>query len=131
MTNPMREKLMNEISCELDKLSTLSVGSKEHLEASESINKLYRLYIEDLKMEREHMLQSDTATNAEKELKVKELELEDSKRFQYLRAGLEAAGIIMPLMFSWIWMRRGFKFEQEGTYTSKTFQWLFGKFRFK
>lgn len=131
MKNTVREKLLDEISSELDALSTLTPGSKEHAEAAETVGKLYKLYIEDLKSEREHILQSEEATNAEVELEVKKLELEQSKTFQYIRAGLEAAGIVFPLVFSWIWMKRGFRFEQEGTYTSKTFQWLFGKFRFK
>ena len=36
---------------------------------------------------------------------------------------------IPPLMFYGIWMKKGFKFEETGTYTSTTFRGLFNRFR--
>ncbi|MCD8372126.1 MAG: hypothetical protein LUD27_02360 [Clostridia bacterium] len=39
------------------------------------------------------------------------------------------AEIVLPLTFYAIWLRRGFKFEETGTYTSSTFRNLFNNFK--
>lgn len=42
---------------------------------------------------------------------------------------IAAAEIVLPLVFYAAWMRKGFKFEETGTFTSTTFRGLFGKFK--
>ena len=44
--------------------------------------------------------------------------------------GVQAAGIILPIMFYGSWMKKGFEFEKTGTFTSNTFKSLIGKFKF-
>ena len=44
--------------------------------------------------------------------------------------GVQAAGIILPIMFYGSWMKKGFEFEQSGTFTSNTFKSLISKFKF-
>jgi len=48
---------------------------------------------------------------------------------RYFKLGIAAAELLIPLMFYGIWMRKGFKFEETGTYTSTTFRGLFNRFR--
>jgi hypothetical protein len=48
---------------------------------------------------------------------------------RYLKLGIEIIGIGLPLIFYASWMRRGFKFEETGTYTSTTFKGLFNRFK--
>lgn len=48
---------------------------------------------------------------------------------QYFKVGIAAAELLIPLMFYGIWMWKGFKFEETGTYTSTTFRGLFNRFR--
>ena len=43
--------------------------------------------------------------------------------------GVQAAGIILPIMFYGRWMKKGFEFEQSGTFTSNTFKSLISKFK--
>ena len=38
--------------------------------------------------------------------------------------GLQALGIVLPLSFYAVWMKRGLQFEETGSFTSKTFQGL-------
>ena len=63
----------------------------------------------------------------EEEVRVKELSEERIHR--YVRYGIDVAGIVLPLMFYATWMKKGFKFEETGTYTSTTFRGLFNRFR--
>ena len=46
---------------------------------------------------------------------------EESKRMDYIKLGMDAASIVLPLMFYGHWMNKGMKFEETGTFTSKTF----------
>lgn len=48
---------------------------------------------------------------------------------RYFRVGVAAAELMVPLIFYGIWMRKGFKFEETGTYTSKTFTGLINRFK--
>ena len=64
---------------------------------------------------------------AERELKLKELR--SSSISQYVRVGVEVLSVTAPLIFYGVWMKRGFKFEEEGTITSQTFKGLIGKFK--
>lgn len=96
----IKDLLGEEIKTEIQNLSTLEPGSKEKSTAIDDLAKLYRLRIED-----------------------------ESRKDRYFRLGVEAAGIILPLIFYGIWLRKGFKFEETGTFTSTTFRSLFNKFR--
>jgi len=95
----IKDLLEKQIKTDILKLSTLE-GSEEKSTAIDDLVKLHRLKIE-----------------------------EESRKDRFLRIGVEAAGIILPLIFYGIWLRRGFKFEETGTYTSTTFRSLFNKFR--
>ena len=44
--------------------------------------------------------------------------------------GVQAAGIILPIMFYGSWMKKGLEFEKSGTFTSNTFKGLISKFKF-
>lgn len=125
----IRDLLEEEIRSEFGKLSTLNLGSKEHSEAIDSVVKLYKLNIEETENEREFMRKCDESTNASIELGLKETQARDDRLNRYLRVGVEAAGVVLPLVFYGIWMRRGFKFEETGTFTSQTFKGLINKFR--
>ena len=125
----IRDLLEEEIRSEFGKLSTLNLGSKEHSEAIDSVVKLYKLNIEETENEREFVRKSDESTNADIELRLKETQARDDRLNRYLRVGVEAAGVVLPLVFYGIWMKRGFKFEETGTFTSQTFKGLINKFK--
>ena len=125
----IRDLLEEEIRSEFGKLSTLNLGRKEHSEAIDSVVKLYKLNIEETENEREFVRKSDESTNADIELRLKETQARDDRLNRYLRVGVEAAGVVLPLVFYGIWMKRGFKFEETGTFTSQTFKGLINKFK--
>ena len=60
---------------------------------------------------------------------VKRHQLEVDEKDRYFRLGIEVAGIILPLIFYAAWMKRGFRFEENGTFTSTTFRGLFNRFK--
>ena len=125
----IRDLLEEEIKTEFEKLKSLTPGSKEHSEAVDGVVKLYKLNIEETENDRAFRLKCHESTNPDFDLSLRQEQARDDRLNRYLRVGVEAAGVVLPLMFYGIWMKRGFKFEETGTFTSQTFKGLINKFR--
>lgn len=126
MGEEIKDLLGEEIKTEIRDLSTLEPGSKEKSTAIDDLAKLYRLRIEETKNEWDFNEKYDTR---ESDNILKKDQLEEQVKDRYFRLGLEAAGIILPMIFYAVWMKRGFRFEETGTYTSTTFRGLFNRFK--
>lgn len=109
-----KERLERQLLVEIEKLSTMEDGSEEKTATINGINQMYRLIQEDSRIEVESQTQKR------------------DRFISYIFKGVEigtivVSGIIIPVVF----LNKGFKFEETGTYTSKTFQTLFNKFKLK
>ena len=71
----------------------------------------------------------DDADYQKREEQLKRDQMADQTIDRYVRLGAEIAGIVLPLMFYAHWMKKGFKFEETGTFTSTTFRGLFNRFK--
>ena len=151
MGENIKELLNEEIAAEIQAISSLDSGSEEKSKAIEDLAKLYRLRIEETKSEldaedkRSRRTLESEASVRENEIKKSQLDeqikadvqdeqykrsqLDEQVKDRYFRLGTAAAELLIPLMFYGIWMRKGFKFEETGTYTSTTFRGLFNRFR--
>lgn len=107
----LRKTLDEEIKHELEKISSLETGSEEHATAVESLTKLYKLKMEETKTDLER---------EDKDERVKEW---------YWKCALELAQTVLPLFVGCAFMKKGFKFEETGAFTSTTFRWLFNQFK--
>lgn len=121
-----RSLLEEEIKAEIKRLGFLVSGSQEHTTAVDSLTKLYKLKLEEDKNTYERL---DKIENREIDQESKTAQMGESVKDRYFRFGMAAAELVLPLVFYGIWMRRGFKFEQDGTFTSQTFRGLFSRFR--
>ena len=127
------ELLSEEIAAQIKALSDLQSGTKEKSTAIDDLTKLYKLRIEENKSEwdadekYDRRVMEGEANTKDDELKQKQLEEQVKER--YFRVGVAAAELMVPLIFYGIWMRKGFKFEETGTYTSKTFTGLINRFK--
>lgn len=125
--------LDEEIRAEMEGLSSLNYGSKEHTEAVENLTKLYKLRIEDSKAAMEYNKEIDNdqfrREQAEKEEQSRKDQLAEQRIDRYVRIGIAAAELMIPIVFYNVWMKRGFKFEETGSFTSTTFRGLINRFR--
>ena len=121
-----RSLLEEEIRTEIKRLGSLKSGSEEHSSAVDSLTKLYKLKLEEDRNATEHL---EKAGSREIDQDFKAAQLAESIKDRYFRVGIAAAELVLPLMFYSVWMRRGFKFETEGTFTSQTFRGLFSRFK--
>lgn len=110
------KKLLDErIEDLIKELKDLPSESEEYAIIVTALTKLHALRAEEIKCETD---------KADKEDQHKERVKE-----RWWRTALEAAGIILPLGFYAIWMVKGFKFEETGTFVSTTFRSLFSRFK--
>ena len=128
------------IQTELEGLSNLKSGSQEKSTAIDNVVRLYKLKIEETKNDLEYaekeerrLMEKDQlreeVTSHQQEETFKRNQLLEQVNDRYFRIGIAAAELIIPLIFDGVWMRKGFKFEETGTYTSGTFRNFFGRLR--
>ena len=133
MSDKIKKELEKEILKEIQDLSALKSGSKEMDSAIENLATLYKLNIEEVKIEHEAMEKAFDRRSADetsaRDLELKQRTLDESIKDRYFKLGLDVAGLIVPIIFYGIWMRRGLKFEETGTFTSTTFRGLFNRFK--
>ena len=116
----LKELLSEEIKTQIQDLSEL-----DEKQARRKMDKENRLKDDALK---EQQLQDENSVRERDELIRKE-QLAEQVKDRYIRLGIAAAEIILPLMFYSKWMKKGFKFEETGTFTSTTFRGLFNRFK--
>ena len=126
MSEDNRSLLEEEIRTEIKRLAALESGSQEHATAVDSLTKLYKLKLEEDKNAIEHM---EKIENRESDKDYKYAQIDEAVKDRYIRIGIAAAELVIPMVFYGIWMRRGFEFEKDGTFTSTTFRGLFSRFR--
>lgn len=120
--NEIQNLLDEEIVRRLKGLTSMESGSKEIGVAIEDVEHLFKMRVEERK------LNNELESNAREE---RDKLVENASRAKdcYIRLGLDVAGLILPLMFYGIWMAKGLKFEETGTFTSTTFRTLFNRFK--
>lgn len=147
----LKDLLSEEIKTQIQDLSKLNPGSAEKSKAVDDLATLYKLKIDETKMEldfdekqarrkmdkenrlkddviKEQQLKDENSVRERDELIRKE-QLTEQVKDRYIRLGIAAAEIILPLIFYSKWMKKGFKFEETGTFTSTTFRGLFNRFK--
>jgi len=137
----VRTELDRIIKQEIINIGGLQTASGEKGAAIDDLVKLYNLRIQESKYITEACEKTDARLmddrektearfmeNAREE-KEKEALLIEQTKDRYVKIGIAMAEIVLPLGFYAIWMKRGFKFEETGAFTSTTFKGLIGKFK--
>ena len=129
----IEELLSEEIAKQIQALSGFEAGCKEKSAAIDDLVQLYKLRIEENKSmwDADEKYNSRIADNEakEREEEIKRQQIAEQVKDRYFRAGIAGAELILPLIFYGIWMNKGFKFEETGTFTSSTFKGLINRFR--
>lgn len=114
MYDDCRVLLNEELGNEIDNLSKLTPGTKEHTEAVEAVVKLYRAKLDE-----------DELTRKSSEFdEKKETDLKESAKERKLKYGSVFAELGLSLIFTSLWGILGFVIEKDGNLTSQTFRTL-------
>ena len=136
MDKSIRELLEEELKADIESLENLSPDTEEYKKIVENIVKLHEIldaeYEHELKEEsqRRELLREDEELELKHETENdRQTQCKKDRRIQYVRIGLEASGIVLPLIFYGVWMRKGFEFEEKGIVTSTFFKNLINRIR--
>lgn len=127
------KKLLDDaIETEINNLNSAS-DKDEKSEVIKNLAALHKLRIEEIKTETEIEEKSerramDKAAHDE-DATLKAFQLDENTLDRYAKIGIAAAELVLPLMFYGVWMSRGLRFEETGTFTSQTFKNLFNRFK--
>lgn len=146
------KRLLDEvIEQEIYNVQSLKTGGEQKSAAIKDLAALHKLRIDEIKAEteaeekRERRVMDSEQHEAEIALKERELDEKDVDRTRdealqrlqakdqvidrYVRTGIAVGELVLPLIFYGIWMNRGFKFEETGSFTSTTFRNLMNRFK--
>ena len=129
MDEEIRNALADEILNEFGNLKNFETGSKEQQGIIENITKLYELKMKEAKADADWNETCDRREKENREEQFREKQSMEQTKERWFKLGVDVAGIILPLMFYAVWMGKGFRFEETGTYTSTTFRGLFNRFK--
>lgn len=123
MLNKESELMLNErkLNAEVDK------SEKDYDVRTKQLDVEIEKDLNALKNNREQRDLQQLDNLADRDLQSKTLT--DSKIWNVAKTSVEIAGIVIPIVFYGVWMKRGLKFEEEGCFTSATFKGLIGKFK--
>lgn len=126
MADNISEQLSDVIEKRLKEFDHYDLDSEHTKPAVEVIEKLYKLKIEELKVEGELYEKQKTREN---EKNAKDKELHEKRVDRWVNGAITVASTAASLVFYSVWMRKGFKFEETGSFTSTTFKGLFNRFK--
>ena len=126
MADNISEQLSDVIEKRLKEFDYYDLDNEHTKPAVEVIEKLYKLKIEELKVEGELYEKQKTREN---EKNAKDKELHEKRVDRWVNGAITVASTAASLVFYGIWMNKGFKFEETGSFTSTTFKGLFNRFK--
>lgn len=130
MSLKTRKLLEEEFENGIQRLKTLEKDSKEYAAQAEFVKTTGQMILDYDKNELDINEKREARINMEKaEQEVRDNEKRNRFIDHIIRIGLGLVEIGAPLMFYAVWMKRGFKFEESGTFTSQTFRNLWSKFK--
>ena len=124
MEDELRDQLNELIQKELAKMDGMSIGTEEYETASQSLERLYKLAVQDARQQAEYVDQMNRDDIERKKYELdkdhKTAELREQRKSNYMQLGLSAATALATMWFYNVWMKKGFQFEETGTFTSTT-----------
>ena len=107
-----KDLLERQLEVQIEELATMESGSEEKNKAIRDVEILHRMKMDEVKLENDVAQRKEDSKHQRKDNLVKHI--------------LTFAGIAVPfvggLIFRSIWYKRGFQFEETGTYCSDTFK---------
>lgn len=139
------------IEAEITRLGSLESDGEKKSEAIKNLTALHKLRIDEIKAKteadekrlrramdskqhraelalKERQVDGDETARTNEE-QLKQHQLNDLVIDRYVKIGVATAELVLPLVFYGVWMSKGLKFEETGTFTSQTFKNLFNRFK--
>lgn len=117
----LKEKLNKELERELGELEGLELGSDQMQKAAATIEMMHKLRMNEVNSDRDLEVKKAELEAKEKELSLEAKKAKDAKVIAFVGTGVTLGTFAIKLVNDNLWMAKGFKFEETGTFCSKVF----------
>lgn len=117
----LKEKLNKELERELGELEGLEFGSDQMQKAAATIEMMHKLRMNEVNSDRDLEVKKAELEAKEKELALETKKAKDAKVIAFVGTGVTLGTFAIKLVNDNLWMAKGFKFEETGTFCSKVF----------
>lgn len=117
----LKEKLNKELERELGELEGLELGSDQMQKAAATIEMMHKLRMNEVNSDRDLEVKKAELEAKEKELALETKKAKDAKVVAFVGTGVTLGTFAIKLVNDNLWMAKGFKFEETGTFCSKVF----------
>lgn len=117
----LKEKLNKELERELGELEGLELGSDQMQKAAATIEMMHKLRMNEINSDRDLEVKKAELEAKEKELTLETKKAKDAKVIAFVGTGVTLGTFAIKLVNDNLWMAKGFKFEETGTFCSKVF----------
>lgn len=117
----IKEKLNKELERELGELEGLELGSDQMQKAAATIEMMHKLRMNEVNSDRDLEVKKAELEAKEKELALETKKAKDAKVIAFVGSGITLGTFAIKLVNDNLWMAKGFKFEETGTFCSKVF----------
>ena len=117
----LKEKLNKELERELGELEGLELGSDQMQKAAATIEMMHKLRMNEVNSDRDLEVKKAELETKEKELALETKKAKDAKVIVFVGTGVTLGTFAIKLVNDNLWMAKGFKFEETGTFCSKVF----------
>lgn len=117
----LKEKLDKELERELGELEGLELGSDQMQKAAATIEMMHKLRMNEIGSDRDLEVKKAELEAKEKELALETKKAKDAKVIAFVGTGVTLGTFAVKLVNDNLWMAKGFKFEETGTFCSKVF----------
>lgn len=117
----LKEKLNKELERELGELEELELGSDQMQKAAATIEMMHKLRMNEIGSDRDLEVKKAELEAKEKELALETKKAKDAKAIAFVGTGVTLGTFAIKLVNDNLWMAKGFKFEETGTFCSKVF----------
>lgn len=118
----LKEKLNKELERELGELEGLELGSDQMQKAAATIEMMHKLRMNEVNSDRDLEVKKAELEAKEKELALETKKAKDAKVIAFVGTGVTLGTFAIKLVNDNLWMAKGFKFEETGTFCSKVFR---------
>ena len=117
----LKEKLNKELERELGELEGLELGSDQMQKAAATLEMMHKLRMNEVNSDRDLEVKKAELEAKEKELALETKKAKDAKVIAFVGTGVTLGTFAIKLVNDNLWMAKGFKFEETGTFCSKVF----------
>lgn len=123
------ENMEKAIDRESDILSNVSSDAGKKEESLKRLEKMQQIMMNEREMNMKERKFDHDIEIGDVNQRDKEIMFHENQKHKIIEHALRVAELVLPLVCYGIWTTRGFRFEKEGVYTSKTFQNIIGKLK--